>query len=82
MQLLFILFLFPNHTSHLTQPTSMSLSINGNGVVPSGQPIVMQLQPSVVTPAGPAPAPQIPKTGSSEAQVCCLVFLNVSDQVT
>jgi len=59
-----------SHADYLAQnqPTSMSLSINGNGVVPSGQPIVMQLQPSVVTPAGPAPAPQIPKTGSSEAQ--------------
>jgi len=57
-----------SHSDYLAQnqPTSMSLSINGNGVVPSGQPIVMQLQPSVVTPAGPAP--QIPKPGSSEAQ--------------
>ena len=56
----------------------MALPINGNGVVPSGQPIVMQLQPPVVTPAGPAQPAQMPKSGTSEAQVCCLdqYFLN------
>jgi len=69
-----------SHTDFLAQaqPTSMALPINGNGVVPSGQPIVMQLQPPVVTPAGPAQPAQMPKSGTSEAQNIASSLPNVS----